>query len=63
MLTRFEEEFKASKIPNKMVIDTTGSTVEESVAEFVEKAEPFFNDRDRLRLLVQKAKDFGGWTG
>lgn len=63
VLTRFEEEFKASEIPNKMVIDTTGSTVEESVAEFVEKAEPFFNDRDRLRLLVQKAKDFGGWTG
>ena len=27
------------------------------------KAVPFINDRDRLRLLVQKAKASGSWTG
>ena len=63
VLSRFEEEFEASKIPNKLVIDTSESTVGESVTEFVKMAEPFLNDRDRLRLLVQEAKDSGSWTG
>ena len=61
VLRRFEEEFDASTIRNKITIDTNSATVEESLAEFVEKVEPFLNDRDRTAMLVIKAQKAGDW--
>ena len=48
ILRRFEEEYQASQIANKMTLDTSDSTVESTVAEFVEKMEPYFTVADRL---------------
>ena len=50
VLDRFQEEFDASLLKNKMVLDTTAATVEETLAEFVEKMGPFFTDADRQRM-------------
>jgi hypothetical protein len=50
VLRRFEEGFHRSALPNKLVIDTTDSTVEESVAEFASQIGPFLTDRDRERM-------------
>ena len=50
VLDRFQEEFDASMLKNKMVLDTTAATVEETLSEFVEKMKPFFTDADRQRM-------------
>ncbi len=50
VLKRFEEEFEASLIENKIVLDTTSATEEETLAEFVEKHDPFMTDGDRERI-------------
>ncbi len=50
VLRRFEEEFQGSALPNKLVLDTTDATVEESVAEFARRIGPFLTDRDRERM-------------
>ena len=50
VLARFEEEFEASLIPNKMVLDTTSATVEETLAEFVAGVQPFLSTTDKERL-------------
>jgi hypothetical protein len=52
VLRRFDEEFKRSIIPQKMVLDTSTATVEETVAEFVSKIQPYLTPTDRLRLLT-----------
>ena len=57
VLRRFEEEFDQSALPNKLVIDTTDATVEESVAEFASKVEPFLTDRDRERKASIRGED------
>lgn len=62
VLHRFEEEFDKSLISNKFSIDTSTATVDESLAEFVEKIEPFLNDSDRTCILVEKAKKAGEWV-
>ena len=55
VLARFEEEFEASLIKNKLVLDTTTSTVEESLAEFLESVQPFLSDADKARLEAKKS--------
>ena len=50
VLQRFEEEFERSTIPNKMTIDTSGATVQQSLDEFVVKVQQFFTDTDLARL-------------
>ena len=47
---RFEEEFEWSLIENKIVVDTTSSTVEETLAQFLEKFEPYLTQADRQRM-------------
>ena len=47
VLRRFEEEYEASRIRNKVAIDTSTSTVQESLDEFVRKIEPFITDADK----------------
>ena len=36
VLRRFDDEFQASNIPNKVTIDTTSATIEESLSQLVE---------------------------
>ena len=50
VLGRFEEEFAASLLKNKIVLETTTATVEETLQEFLGNVRPFLTDRDRTRL-------------
>ena len=50
VLARFEEEFEASLIQRRMVIDTSTATVAQTLAEFVEGYQPFMSPEDRQRL-------------
>ncbi len=50
VLRKFEEGFDRSALPNKLVLDTTDATVDESVAEFARQIGPFLTDRDRERV-------------
>ena len=49
VLDRFAAAFSASKIANKLEIDTGNATVEESVHAMTEGLKPFLTDRDRDR--------------
>jgi|GEM_PF-3281721 hypothetical protein len=46
---------------NKITNDTSDSTVEQSLAEFIKKVGPVLNNRDRTAILVKKAKNAGDW--
>ena len=46
----FDAAFHASKIPNKMEIDTGTATPEESLAQFVTQMQSFLTDYDRERM-------------
>jgi len=48
---RFQKEFDSSLIANKITIDTSNSTIDQSVSELVYKLQPFFSRDDRIRLL------------
>ena len=61
VLKRFEEEYERSLIKNKFTIDTSISTVEVCVAEFLKKYEPFMTVADRTRILVHKARQQDKW--
>ncbi len=50
VLERFEEEFAASLIQRRFVLDTTAATEEETMAEFVARYEPFHTEADRERM-------------
>ena len=61
VLGRFEEEYERSLINNKFTIDTSTATVEQCVAEFLTKYEPFMTVPDRTRILVHTAKQRDEW--
>ena len=50
VLQSFEEAFEASTIPQKITLDTSESTPEKTLAEFIGKAEPYLTERDRSRM-------------
>ena len=54
ILRRFDEEYEASQIANKITLDTSDSTVESTVAEFVTKMDPYFTSSDRLRMISRR---------
>ena len=54
ILRRFEEEYEASQIANKITLDTSDATVESTVAEFVGKMEPYLTVADRLRMVSRR---------
>ena len=54
VIDEFEEEFRSSFIRNKLTIDTSESTIEESLREFVSNIGPFLSDRDRLRIQANQ---------
>ena len=56
-----EEEFERSRIPNKIALENTTTTPEETLAEFVRQFEPFLSESDKVRILVKKAKLRGRW--
>lgn len=53
LLSKFQEGFNRSRILNKLVLDTSASTVEESLCEFVENMESFMTETDRSRIKTQ----------
>ena len=55
VLKRFEEEFEASLLKNKMALDTTSATVKATLAEFVDKVQPFLSDADRRRMMERRS--------
>jgi len=54
VLTRFEEEVFASLLMNKLTVDTSDSTVAESVAKFALKVRPFLTQEDLSRILLYR---------
>ena len=56
VLQRFQDEYDRSLISSKFSIDTSSSTINESLTEFVENIDPFLSDADRTSILVKKAK-------
>jgi hypothetical protein len=61
LLERFREEVEGSRLRQKIAIDTSGKTVEQTLGEFVEKIEPHLTDVDKQRVLIQKLKLRGEW--
>lgn len=52
VLGRFQEEFENSLIAHRFSIDTTDSTVEESLQEFITKVETHLTPADRERMAT-----------
>lgn len=52
VLRRFDEEYARSAIRNKIMLDTTDSTPDDTFQEFLCKMEPFWTEGDRLRMLT-----------
>ena len=50
ILERFQYHYGHSLLRYRFELDTTTSTVEETMCEFVEKVGPLISDRDRLRM-------------
>ena len=55
VLDRFEDVFKVSLFSNKLTFDTSAATVDDTLAEFVEKMEPHLSEVDRSRILTHRA--------
>ena len=56
VLSQFEYHFKRSRVGSlgrKIVLDTSESSVSETLKEFVGKIEPHITDEDRLRILTR----------
>jgi|TARA_B100001750_G_scaffold244178_1_gene260938 hypothetical protein len=54
VLAAFTQEHENSIIPNKIMIDSTDTTVEEMVATFRSSMQPFLSIQDRRRLAMLK---------
>ena len=54
VLDRFEEECLRSTLRHKITLDTSESSVEDTVAEFGAKIEPHLTDVDRSRILAHR---------
>ncbi len=61
VLEGFETQHAASLIPNKIEIDTSETSVDECLAQFVSFYEPLMTDADRVRALVTRARRAGDW--
>lgn len=55
VLGRFREEYERSRLVHKIELDTSNSTVDESVNEFVRRIGPHLSDYDRERMSSKKA--------
>ena len=50
ILERFEEEYEDSLLKHKVIVDTSDSSVEESLAEMIKKITPLLSVKDRQRI-------------
>ena len=53
VLNRFEEEYENSLLTYRFDLDTTDASVDETMAEFVRKINPYITPEDRLRMLTR----------
>ncbi len=51
VLRRFREEFDQSLLHNKVILDTTNSTADQTLTRFLKEAEPYLSHVDRIRVL------------
>ena len=54
VLQRFQEEFAASLIRRKFVIDNSDLSPEETLSEFAWKAQKFLSQEDRMRIAARQ---------
>lgn len=54
LLRRYEDACERSLFRHKIALDTSESSVEESVAEFARNVEPFLTEADRSRILTHR---------
>ena len=52
VLELFEEQYDKTMIRKKFALDTSDTTVEETLAQFVEQVRPHLTESDRLRMLT-----------
>ena len=62
VLQMFQKQYESSRLKNKITLDTSKATADRTLAEFLERMEPYLSVADRLRILVQKAKQKGQWV-
>ena len=55
VMSKFDELVNWSLIPNKITVDTTSKTKDESLQEFMKFIRPFLSDTDRSRIAAHKA--------
>ena len=56
IIERFEAEYGNSLISRKFKLDTSNATVEETVADFAEKIQPYLTQSDLLRLALRQGR-------
>jgi hypothetical protein len=56
VLERFRYEFSHTLFEHKFDLDTSTATVDETLAEFVEKVEPHLTESDRSRMLLRQMR-------
>ena len=57
VLQRFQEEYDRAVYFNRLELDTTDATPDETLAEWVRKMDPFWTEIDRLRLLTHRTEE------
>ena len=55
VLRRFQEEYDSSLLRTKLTLDTSTTTVYQTIEEFKRKYQPFISDDDRQRILTSRA--------
>ena len=53
-LDAYDDAFERSTLRHKIALDTSSSSVQETVAEFEAKIEPYLTEADRSRILVHR---------
>ena len=53
VLDRFQYEFRHTLFEKKLALDTSTASVEETLAEFVERVEPHLTESDRSRMVLR----------
>ena len=56
VLQKSEEAYQNSLIRAKITLDTSTATVDETVAEFAEKIQPYLSESELMRLLLSQGK-------
>ncbi|MGH7861273.1 MAG: hypothetical protein ACREOS_03440 [Candidatus Dormibacteraceae bacterium] len=55
VLERFQEQYNASLLRRRFILDTTETSVAETLDEFVRRVEPHLTSADQLRILSHQA--------